>query len=134
MRARSQTGCYRCRSLGIDRRNFGSRWKTTNTRSDGQLSVSGIAKAESDIVGYTRRAEVAQSVEGIRKELEARQLGSRLNTLAATDARTEMQRSKESADQQLQSATRDKEALQAESDSFVQSWSADVSQKLSERN
>ena len=93
---------------------------------------SGIAKAESDIVGYTKRAEVAQSVEGIRKELEARQLGSRLNTLEATDARTEMQRSKESAEEQLQSATRDKEALQAESDSFVQSWSADVSQKLSE--
>jgi hemolysin D len=93
---------------------------------------SAISKAESDIVGYTKRAEVAENVEGIRKELEARQLGSRLNTLAAADARVEMQRSRENAEQELQSAKRDKEALQAESDSFVQGWSADVSQKLSE--
>jgi hemolysin D len=93
---------------------------------------STISKAESDIVGYTKRAEVAQNVEGIRKELEARQLGSRLNTLAAADARVEMQRASEGAEQELQSARRDKEALQAESDSFVQGWSADVSQKLSE--
>jgi HlyD family secretion protein len=93
---------------------------------------SAISKAESDVVGYTKRAEVAEDVEGIRKELEARQLGSRLNTLAAADARAEMQRSRESAEQELQGAKRDKEALQAESDSFVQGWSADVSQKLSE--
>ena len=93
---------------------------------------SAISRAESDIVGYTKREEVAQNVEGIRKELEARQLGSRLNTLAAADARVEMQRAQGSAEQELQSAKRDKEALQAESDSFVESWSADVSQKLSE--
>jgi hemolysin D len=94
--------------------------------------TSVIAKAESDIVGYSQRAEVAQNVEGIRKELEARQLGSRLNTLAAIDASAEMQRARTDAVETLQSSKRDKEALQAESDSFIQSWSADVSQKLSD--
>ena len=91
-----------------------------------------IAKAQADILGYNKREEVAQNVEGIRKELEARQLGSRLNTLAATDARAEMQRAAANAEDELQSAKRDKEALQSESDSFAQNWSADVSQKLSE--
>ena len=96
-----------------------------------ELSAT-ISKAESDIEGYAKREEVAQNVEGIRKELEARQLGSQLNTLAATDARAEMQRAVASAQDELQSAKRDKEALQSESDSFVQNWSADVSQKLSD--
>ena len=91
-----------------------------------------IAKAQADILGYNKREEVAQNVEGIRKELEARQLGSRLNTLAATDARAEMERAAANAQDELQSAKRDKEALQSESDSFAQNWSADVSQKLSE--
>jgi HlyD family secretion protein len=93
---------------------------------------STIAKSESDIIGYGKREEVALSVEGIRKELEVRQLGSRLNTLAATDARTEMERSLRNAEDELQSAKRDREALQSESDSFAQAWSADVSQKLSD--
>ena len=94
--------------------------------------TSMISKAESDIAGYTKRAEVAQNVEGIRKELEARQLGSRLNTLAASDASVEMQRARAGAEEILQSSKRDREALQAESGSFVQNWSADVSQKLSD--
>jgi len=91
-----------------------------------------ISKAESDIEGYSKRAEVAENVEGIRKELEARQLGSRLNTLAATDARAEMQRARAASGEILQSSKRDNEALHAESDSFVQSWTADVLQKLSD--
>jgi len=94
--------------------------------------TSMISKGESDIEGYTKRAEVAQNVEGIRKELEARELGSRLNTLAASDARAEMQRARAGAEEILQSSKRDREALQAESGSFVQNWSADVSQKLSD--
>lgn len=94
--------------------------------------TSMISKAEFDIAGYTKRAEVAQNVEGIRKELEARQLGSRLNTLAASDASMEMQRARAGAQEILQSSKRDREALQAESGSFVQNWSADVSQKLSD--
>jgi hemolysin D len=43
-----------------------------------------------------------------------------------------MQRASANALEQLQTATRDREALQAESESFAQSWSADFSQKLSE--
>jgi hemolysin D len=93
---------------------------------------SAISKADADITGYGTREDVAQSIEGMRKELEARKVGSRLNTLVATDARAEMQRALQSAEQELQSAKRDKAALEAERDSFAQSWSADVSQKLSE--
>jgi len=91
-----------------------------------------IARSESDIVGYGTREQVAQSVEDMRKYLEERQLGSKINTLAATDTRAEMQRAHSAAEQSLLSAKRDKEALEAERDSFVQSWSADVSQQLSD--
>ena len=94
--------------------------------------TSVMSKAQTDIEGYAQRLQVAQSVEGIRKTLEAKQLGSKLNTLAAVDTRAEMQRASANALEQLQTATRDREALQAESESYAQSWSADVSQKLSE--
>jgi HlyD family secretion protein len=108
------------------------RLKVENYKHKLDELASVISKAESDIVGYSKRAEVAQSVEGIRKELEARQLGSRLNTLAAADASAEMQRARAASAEILQSSKRDREALQAESDSYIQSWSADVSQKLSD--
>ena len=98
-----------------------------------QLSAV-LARAKSDSTGYDARAEVATRVEQIRKELEARELGSRLNTLAASDARAEMERARDSAAQTIQSAERDLAALKAERDSFVQNWSADVGQKLSDTN
>ena len=91
-----------------------------------------IAKAESDIDGYTKRETMARNVEGIHRKLEEMQLGSKLSTLAASDAHVEIQRSLQSAASQLQSAQRDKQALQSERDSFVQNWSADVAQKLSD--
>ena len=108
------------------------RLKVENYKHKLDELTSAIQKAQTDIDGYAKRAQVAQNVEGIRKELEAKQLGSKLNTLAAVDATAEMQRAHSGALEALQSALRDREALQAESDSFVQNWSGDVSQKLSD--
>ncbi len=96
--------------------------------------TSVVARAESDSSGYDARAQVATRVEQIRKELEARELGSRLNTLAASDARVEMERARANAEETIQTAERDLAALKAERDSFAQNWSADVGQKLSEAN
>jgi HlyD family secretion protein len=93
-----------------------------------------VARAKSDSSGYDTRAEVASRVEQIRKELEARELGSRLNTLAASDARAEMERARDNAEQTIQTAERDLAALKAERDGFAQDWSADVGQKLSDVN
>jgi HlyD family secretion protein len=48
-----------------------------------------VAKLENDSVRYGDRAKLAKEVEEMRATLAAAQVGSRLNLLAATDAKTE---------------------------------------------
>ncbi len=94
--------------------------------------VSGISKANSDAAGFNGRLEVATSVEKMRKDLERLQVGSKLNTLAATDNRVEMERNLRSSNETAGSGARDLAALIAERDGYVQSWHADISEKLSD--
>jgi hemolysin D len=60
------------------------------------------------------------------------QVGSRLNTLAAQDNRAEMARNLQGSIEQEASSDRDLAALIAERDGYVQSWHADISEKLSD--
>jgi HlyD family secretion protein len=94
--------------------------------------VSGIAKANSDTAGFQGRLEVATSVEKMRKDLERLQVGSKLNTLAATDNRVEMERNLRSTVETASSGQLDLAALIAERNGYMQSWHADVSEKLSD--
>ena len=94
--------------------------------------VSGIAKANSDTAGFQGRLEVATSVEKMRKDLERLQVGSKLNTLAATDNRVEMERNLRSTVETAGSGQRDLAALVAERNGYMQSWRADVSEKLAD--
>jgi HlyD family secretion protein len=94
--------------------------------------VAAIAKAKADEVGYRDRLAVAQNVEQMRRDLEHMQVGSKLNTLAAQDNRAEMARNLQGAIQQEASSERDLAALVAERDGYVQSWHADISEKLSD--
>ena len=120
-----QASLYAHRKAEFDSRiqNFGQRY-------DGLASV--IARAVSDSAGYRERLAVAQNVKQMRKELEAKQLGSRLNTLAAMDTNAEMTRALANAEQTAVGARRDQAAILSERDGFIQGWRADVSQKLSE--
>jgi hemolysin D len=93
-----------------------------------------ISRSQSDATGYRERLNVAQNIEGMRKQLEASQSGSRLNTLLATDTRVEMERALANADQTAEGSKRDQAALAAERDAFVRGWRAEVSQQLSEAN
>ena len=68
----------------------------------------------------------------MRRDLERLQVGSKLNTLAAMDNRAEMERNLRSAEETAPSGQRDLAAMVAERDGYVQSWHADVSEKLSE--
>jgi len=95
------------------------------------LSVA-IARARADASSYRNRLTYARTLEDMRKELERLNVGSKLNTLAAMDTRVEMQRNLEGAEQTIQSAQRDLAALIAERNGYVQSWHADVSEKLSD--
>ena len=94
--------------------------------------VSAIAKANSDAAGYRNRLEVATNVEKMRRDLERMQVGSKLNTLAAMDNRAEMERNLRSAVETAASGQRDLAALAAERDGYVQSWHADISEKLAD--
>ena len=94
--------------------------------------VSAIAKANSDAAGYRNRLQVASSVEQMRRDLEKLQVGSKLNTLAAMDNREEMERNLHSSEDTVRSAQRDLAALVAERDGYVQSWHADIAEKLAD--
>jgi hemolysin D len=91
-----------------------------------------VERSQADANGYRGRLGVATDVEAMRKQLEKLQVGSRLNSLAATDTRLEMQRGMEYAIETENSAKRDLAAMVAERDGFVQNWKADLSQKMSE--
>src|ERR1700694_813154 len=51
-----------------------------------------IGRSQSDAAGYRDRLGLAQTVEQMRSQLESRQVGSKLNTLAAMGSRPEMAR------------------------------------------
>jgi hemolysin D len=91
-----------------------------------------ISRSQSDAAGYRDRLGLAQTVEQMRSQLESRQVGSKLNTLAAMDSRTEMARALGNAQQTAEGARRNLAAMTAERDGYIQGWQADVSQKLSE--
>jgi len=68
----------------------------------------------------------------MRRDLERMQVGSKLNTLGAMDNRAEMQRYMDNAMETAAASQRDLAAMIAERDGYVQSWHADVSEKLSD--
>jgi hemolysin D len=91
-----------------------------------------ILRSSADAAGYQQRLSVAQNIEDVRKKLEAKKFGSRLETWQATDNRAEMERSFANARQTGDGAKREQAALAAERDSFIRGWQADASQRLSE--
>jgi hemolysin D len=91
-----------------------------------------IARSRSDIVGYQDRLNVAVNLEKMRNELDRLGVGSKLNTLQAQDTRAEMQRFLDSAEQAGNGAQRDLGAMIAEKNGYIQSWHADIAEKLAE--
>jgi hemolysin D len=93
---------------------------------------SAVARAAADATAYRRRQEVAQDVETMRRRLEELQVGSRLNLLAATDNRLEIERSLSTAISTGENAKTDLAAMIAERDGYLQNWRAQIAQTLSE--
>ena len=92
-----------------------------------------IARSVTDAEAYRARRAVAEQVESMRNDLLRQGLDSRINSLAATDNRLEMERGFKNAIEAVESAQRDLDAMKAERDAYEQSWKAEVSQKLSEQ-
>ncbi|HQT38511.1 MAG TPA: HlyD family type I secretion periplasmic adaptor subunit [Acidocella sp.] len=91
-----------------------------------------IAGYESQARYYQQRLGIASNVEGMRKDLQQLQVGSKLDTLAATDDRVNIQSGLASALSSAAAAKRELAAQQAERDSFDQQAKATVSQQLAE--
>ena len=68
----------------------------------------------------------------MRSQLEERHVGSRLNTIAAMDSRTEMARALANAERTADGARRSPAGMTAERDAYMQGWQAEVAQKLAE--
>ena len=92
-----------------------------------------MQRSIADAASYGQRKVVAEQVEGMRKELERLQVGSRLNTFAAIDQRLEIERGLSNAVETAETARRDLDAMKAERDGYQQNWMAETSQKLSEQ-
>lgn len=92
-----------------------------------------MQRGEVEAQQLERRLAVAGQIEGMRRELERAQVGSRLNALMSTDSRIEVQRGIGVAQSQARSAARDLAAVQAEHDAYGSQWRAQVVKDLAER-
>lgn len=110
-------------------RNF--RLETYQQRIDSQQAS--VARSAADVQAYRARDAVAKQVESMRQVLFQKELDSRLNMLAATDSRLEVERGLANAIQIVEGAQRDLDAMKAERNAYDQNWRAEVSQKLSEQ-
>ncbi len=79
---------------------------------------------------YQQRLGVATNVEDMRKSLQQLQVGSKLDTLAATDDRLNLQAELASAQSSATQSERDLASQEAERDEFIQQWRANTSQQL----
>jgi HlyD family secretion protein len=109
---------------------FVSKVDNFSHRADELASVT--SRAESDAVGFRERLNVAQTMEDMRKQLEELHAGSKMQLLSATDNRAEMARSLAYAAQTGEGAKRDKAAVEADRNAYIQGWRAEVSQKFAE--
>jgi hemolysin D len=94
--------------------------------------ASTAARSAADATAYRERLVVAQTVETMRKKLEALQVGSQLNALIATDSRLEIERSLSTAINMGESAKAELAAMIAERDAYVQNWRGQIAQALSD--
>lgn len=91
-----------------------------------------VSRDENDAAFYRQRVAVAQNVEGMRLELQKDQVGSKLNSLAATDTRIETTRALASSLASAENERREILATQQQREAYDQQWRGDLSQQLTE--
>jgi membrane fusion protein, hemolysin D len=98
-------------------------------------SLQAIAtKSEQDAATARERLGVATQVEGMRKQLEKMEIGSKLNSLMATGSRMEVNGQLAQALNSAEAGRRDLAAMRAERDGYDQNWQAEVWQNLADRS
>lgn len=89
-----------------------------------------VQQAQNDVVSFGTRLPGARKLEEMRIQLEKQQVGSKINTLAATDSRMQLEGQLADAQAALAGAQRDLAAMVAQRDQYIQSWRSDTSQQL----
>lgn len=92
-----------------------------------------VVQAQKDVASLQQRLPAARELERMRRELEQKQVGSKINTLAATDSRMQMEGQLADAQSTLQASGRDLAAMIAERDDYSHQWRADTSQQLAQQ-
>jgi hemolysin D len=92
-----------------------------------------LAETLSDINSYAEQYKVAQTKEGMRRELERLQVGSRLSTLDADAQRAEINRALQAAVASRASAQAELDGLIAERDAYVRQRQTETAQQLAEQ-
>jgi len=90
------------------------------------------SQADSQVRQYAKETGVALDIEKIRTKLEQDAVGSRIDTLAAVNARLETEREVLFDINQAESARQTVAALQGQLDNYNQQWFADVSQTITD--
>jgi HlyD family secretion protein len=93
-----------------------------------------LNQAEANVRQYAKETGVSVDVEKVRIQLEHDEVGSRLDTLAATSARLESEREVLGSIQQAENARETIKGLQGQLDNYNQQWFADVSQTITSDN
>ena len=89
-----------------------------------------IVKYQTDEARYGDRARISQEIEQMRATLAAAQVGSRLNLLAATDQKLEIERALDFDKNATAEAQHELDAAKSTRDAYVQQWYGQVSQEL----
>jgi hemolysin D len=89
-----------------------------------------IRKLKDDLAHYEDRVKISQEIEGMRASLAAKEIGSRLNLLTATDQRMEILRTQDFDRNGLTEAEHQLASTIANRDAFVEQWAGQVSQEL----
>ncbi len=89
-----------------------------------------IVKYQNDQAHYANRAKISKEIEQMRATLAAAQVGSRLNLLAATDQKLEIERALEFDRNAVEESQHELDATTSTRDAFIQQWYAQVSQEM----
>ncbi len=91
-----------------------------------------LRQADADVRQYAKETGVATDVERMRQQLEHDLVGSRLDTLAATNARLEAERQVLTSIEQEDNARQNVAALKGQLDNYNQQWFANVSSTITQ--
>lgn len=94
---------------------------------------STIAHAKLDVEHYKSRLGISKEAEDMRQKLEDMRVGSRMNTLLASDARAEIARNLDKAQGDIQAASHGTEEARSDRDVYVEHWKSEIGTNLNDR-